>query len=145
LLTNNVARAAKYIALLALFLAAVSVAAGIVAARRYGNAAYLSSAVAAFLVWLAGAIALAIVAVSKSPYQRLNAVLLAMLVRMALPILAGVFLAQSISTLAAAGFAGLVVVHYLAGLALETWMSVRLAGATTATAHLGPNGTALTR
>jgi len=116
-----------------------------IAARRFGSAAYLSSAVAALVVWLAGAIALAIVAVSKSPYQRLNAVLLAMLVRMALPILAGVFLARSISTLAAAGFAGLVVVHYLAGLALETWMSIRLADATTAKAHLGTNGTALTR
>jgi hypothetical protein len=140
-----VARAAKYIALLALFLAAVSVAAGMVAARRFGNAAYLSSAVAAIVVWLAGAIALAVVAVSKSPRQRLNAVLLAMLIRMALPILAGVLLARSVSTLAAAGFAGLVVVHYLAGLALETWMSVRLAGTNSPTAHLGTNGTALTR
>jgi hypothetical protein len=126
-LTINVARAAKYIALLALFLAAVSAAAGAVAARRYGNGAFAASAVAAAIVWLAGSAALGIVASAKTPAQRLNAVLLAMLVRLALPMVAVVALSRSQNQLADNGLAGLIVVHYLAGLLLETWLSLRLA------------------
>jgi hypothetical protein len=126
-LTINVARAAKYIALLALFLAAVSAAAGAVAARRYGNGALAASAVAAAIVWLAGSAALGIVASAKTPPQRLNAVLLAMLVRLALPMVAVVALSRSQNQLADNGVAGLIVVHYLAGLLLETWLSLRLA------------------
>jgi hypothetical protein len=121
-----VARAAKYIALLALFLAAVSMAVGVVAARQYGNAAFTASALAAAIVWFSGSVALALIAASESPYQRLNAVLLAMLIRMGLPILASLAALLLHTELANAGFAGLVVVHYLAGLVLETWMSLRL-------------------
>jgi hypothetical protein len=126
-LTINVARAAKYIALLALFLAAVSAATGAVAARQYGNGAFAASALAAAVVWLAGSTALGIVASAKTPPQRLNAVLLAMLVRLALPMVAVVALSRSQNQLADNGVAGLIVVHYLAGLLLETWLSLRLA------------------
>jgi hypothetical protein len=127
LLANKVARAAKYIALLALFLAAVSAAAGAVAARRFGNEAFAASALAALLIWLAGSVALLVVASAKTPQTRLNAILLAMLVRLALPMAAIMYFSRSDAPFAARGIGGLIVVHYLAGLALETWFSVRLA------------------
>lgn len=123
------ARAAKYIAILGVFLAAVSAAAGIVAARRYGTGAYQASAVAAILIWLVGATSLAIVALAKTPAGRLNCALLAMLVRMTLPLAALLFFMNTNDPLLADGIAGLIVVHYLAGLVVETLMSVRLASA----------------
>jgi hypothetical protein len=123
---NKVARAAKYIALLGLFLAAVSAAAGAVAARQFGTTAYQASALAAFLIWLVGAASLAIIESSRAPMTRLNAVLAAMFIRMALPMVAVVFFTRSDHPLAAAGVVGLIMVHYLAGLVVETLMAVRI-------------------
>lgn len=130
------ARAAKYIAILGLFLAAVSAAAGIVTARRYGTGAYQASAVAAILVWLVGGISLAIVASAKTSAGRLNCALLAMLIRMTLPLAALLFFQSTNDPLLADGIAGLIVVHYLAGLIVETLMSVRLAS------RMGASGSA---
>ncbi len=124
------ARAAKYIGLLALFLAAVSAAAGAIAARRYGTLAFTASGVAALLIWIVGSASLAILAAPRTAHARLNAALLAMLIRMALPLAALVYFTRSGGTLATHGIAGLIVVHYLAGLALETWLSVRIVAAT---------------
>jgi hypothetical protein len=123
---NKVARAAKYIALLGLFLAGVSAAAGAVAARQYGTVAYQASALAAFLIWLVGGASLAIVASAKAPMARLNAALAAMLVRMVLPLVAVVYFTRSDHPLADAGVVGLIMVHYLAGLVIETLMAVRI-------------------
>jgi hypothetical protein len=121
-----VARAVKYIALLGVFLAAVSAAAGTVAARRYGTSAFEASAIAALLIWVVGSASLAILASARTPAARLNAALLAMLIRMALPLAAVVYFTRSIDALAGAGIVGLIVVHYLAGLVVETLMSVRI-------------------
>jgi hypothetical protein len=123
---SKVARAAKYIALLALFLAAVSAAAGAVAARQYGTVAYQASALAAFLIWLVGGASLAIVASTSAPMARLNAALAAIFVRMALPLMAVVYVTRSDHPLADAGVVGLIMVHYLAGLVVETLMAVRI-------------------
>jgi hypothetical protein len=122
-----VAKTAKYILALGAALAVVCVAAGAVASRRYGSTAYAASAVAALINWAAGAAALATVAIGRSQPWRTQSVLLAMVVRM-FPMLAAVlWFMRSANPLAAAGVAGLIVVHYLAGLLLETLMSVRLA------------------
>ncbi len=120
------AKAAKYILVLAVALAVVSAAAGGVAARTYGNGAYAASAVAAFLNWLAGSIALVTVVALRNTTARTQSVLLAMGVRMALPLAALVFFSRTQHPLVAAGVGGLIVIHYLAGLAIETLMSVRL-------------------
>lgn len=110
------------------------------AARRFGIGAYVVSATAAFVVWFAGSIALAIVAAARTPQGRVNAALLAMLIRLALPLGAIVFFSQSPELqLTSHGIVGLILVHYLAGLALETWMSVRLAGESPNAAATGNN------
>lgn len=122
------ARAAKYIAILGLYLAAVAVAAGAVAAHKFGDGAYLASAVAAALIWVVGGCSLALVASATSPAGRLNCVLAAMLIRMALPLAAVAYFSSSHHPLAAVGVGGLIVVHYLAGLVVETLLCLRIVG-----------------
>lgn len=122
-------RAAKYIAILGIFLAAVAVASGIVAARQYGNGAYLASAISALLIWSVGSLSLLIVALAPTPQARINAALLGMLIRMALPMVAIAYFSKSNHPLAAEGIVGLLVVHYLLGLIVETLLSVRMTSA----------------
>ena len=132
-------RAATYIALLGFFLAAVAAAAGAVAAQRYGNGAYQASAVAAALIWVVGGASLALIASARTPASRLNCILGAMLIRMGLPLAVLVYLNRIDHPLLASGIAGLIVLHYLAGLAMETLLAVRLVGsmkASTATTPL---------
>lgn len=113
-------------------LAVVCVAAGALAARRYGTAAYVASAVAALINWAAGAAALATIAMGRNQSWRAQSVLLAMLVRMFPVLAAALWFMQSNRPLASAGVGGLIVVHYLTGLLVETLLGVRLA-ATAAT------------
>jgi hypothetical protein len=131
-----VTRAATYIALLGVFLAALAAAAGAVAAQRYGETAYQASAFAAVLVWAAGAVSLVLIACAKTQAARLNCILGAMLVRLALPLAALLALNNIDHPLLASGFAGLVAIHYLAGLAMETLLAVRLVGSTASEATL---------
>lgn len=125
----NVVKAAKYIAVLGAALAAVSALAGAMAARRYGAGAYQASAIAAAINWLAGGAALLTVFATRNSSQRINGVLLAMASRMALPLAALALLTRSQHPVVASGLGGLIVIHYLAGLSIETLMSVRLASA----------------
>jgi hypothetical protein len=110
-------------------LAAVCAAAGFVAAQKFGVGAYRASGVAAVINWVGGAAALAIIAWSNDKPWRLHAVLAAMGVRLAPLLAALVFFTQSNSQLTSHGVAGLIVVHYLVGLVVETLMSLRLAKA----------------
>jgi hypothetical protein len=123
---SDVVKAAKYIAVLGAALALVSAAAGMLAAQRYGPDAYGASAVAAAINWIAGSIALATVVMSRNQPWRTHAALLAMVGRMALPLLAVMYFTRSQGGLAAHGVVGLIVVHYLVGLVIETAMSVRV-------------------
>jgi hypothetical protein len=132
-----VTRAATYIALLGFFLAAVAAAAGAVAARRYGSGAYQASALAAALVWAAGSASLALIASAQTPTARLNCILGAMLLRMALPLAAVVYFKSVSHPLLNDGLAGLIVVHYLAGLGVETLLAVRLVGSIKAPGSAG--------
>jgi hypothetical protein len=134
-----VRKAATYIAILGVVLAVVSAAAGAVAARRLGTAAYQASAVAAFLNWIAGSLALVTVVLARHKPWRLHGALLASMARMALPLAAIVVLTSMRHPLTAHGVAGLIVVHYLVGLTVETLMSVRLVAAETKPAALTSN------
>jgi hypothetical protein len=121
-----VAQTAKQIALLGLVLAIVAVLGGQAASRHYGERAYQASAVAAGIVGLSGALSLCVVGAAATPAGRIQAILLAMLVRLALPLAAMAFFTATRHALLHYGIAPLLVIYYLAGLALETWMSVRL-------------------
>lgn len=122
-------RAVKYIAILGLLMAAAAVVGGLIAARRYGDGAYVASAVSAAMIWAVGSLSLVIVASASSPQARLNAALLGMFVRMALPVAALAYFSSSKHPLAADGIVGLLVAHYLFGLVVETLLSVRLVAA----------------
>ena len=113
--------------ILGLVLAAVCAAAGFVAAQKFGVGAYRASGAAAAINWVGGVIALAIIAWSSDKSWRLHGVLAAMGVRLAPPLAALAYFSQSSSQLASHGVAGLIVVHYLVGLVVETLMSLRLA------------------
>jgi hypothetical protein len=126
---GDVARTVRYISLLGLALATVCAAAGLVAAQKYGDGAYRASAVAAAINWVGGAVALAVMAWSSDRPWRLHGVLAAMGVRLAPPLAALAYFSQSDSQLASHGVAGLIVVHYLVGLVVESLMSLRLAKA----------------
>jgi hypothetical protein len=132
-----VARAVKYIALLGLFLAAVSAASGAVAAHRFGQGAYLASAIAALLIWTVGSASLALIFAARTPAARLNCVLGGVVVRMALPLVVIALLTSTNHPLLADGIAGLIVVHYLAGLVVETLLSVRIVNQLKAPSHAG--------
>ncbi|HYO24476.1 MAG TPA: hypothetical protein VEQ85_05955 [Lacipirellulaceae bacterium] len=123
------AKAAKYIIALGLALACVSALAGMAGARRYGSVAYEASAIAALLNWAAGSMSLACIFLCRRTVQRAQSVLLAMAVRMALPLAALAFLARWQHPLVSGGLGGMIVIHYLAGLVLETIMGVRLVAA----------------
>ena len=130
---DDVARTVRYISLLGLVLAAVCAAAGFVAAQRFGTGAYRASGAAAAINWLGGSVALAVIAWSSDKPWRLHGVLAAMGVRLA-PVLAALaYFSQSTSQLASHGVAGLIVVHYLVGLVVETLTSLQLAKAGCAT------------
>lgn len=131
------AKAVKYIAILGLFLAAVAVAAGAVAARRYGTGAYQASALAAVLVWLVGGAALLTIGAAKSRPARVNAAMLGLLIRMALPLAAVLYFSRSGRPMAQNGIVPLIVVHYLAGLVLETAFAVRIVAAAEGIPHKG--------
>gem|GEM_PF-4929253 len=130
------------ILLLAGVLAVVSGVAGYVVSQRVGRqhlvgAAYAASGLAAFVVWLAGSLSLRFTLRAPKNQAGVTALLMAMLLRVGLP-LAGVVLVTQLGSRAAgnaqvgwaarftkAGFFGLVVVHYLVALMVETILSVR--------------------
>ena len=123
------ARAAKYIVLLGCVLTVVAAVAGWVATYRWGVGAMRASALAATVVWLVGSLSLLVLASAKTPAGRLNSALVAIVLRMSLPLAALVYFSLSQHSLAEQGIGPLIVVHYLAGLAIETWMSVQIAAA----------------
>ncbi len=149
------------ILILAVTLVVVSPVAGYVASLRAGQVAYAASALAAFVVWVAGSLSLFVTMRatidqgkgSRSPKDGglagITGLLMAMLLRIGLPLVAVVLLTKlgalaKLDTLAKlnsqaveatplgwlallgkSGFYGLVVVHYLVALLVETVLSVR--------------------
>jgi hypothetical protein len=117
---------AKSIAVLGAFLTLVAVASASLLASRYGDGAWLASGLAAGLIWALGSASLAMIALAPTPPAQLNAALLGMMVRMSLPLVALLYFTTSGGALAAAGVNVFIVIHYLAGLLVETLLAVRL-------------------
>ena len=126
-------RVFKYILMLNISLALVSLLGSAWVSRSVGSQAYLAGAVATIVVGVAASLALLLSflhsrqarAGNDAAGNGVSAVLLAMLIRMGLPM--GVMLAmqQMHSPLLEAGFMGLLVLNYLVALPLETLMSLR--------------------
>jgi hypothetical protein len=93
--------------------------------------------VAGVLNWVAGGASIAIVASAKTRPGRINAALLAMLLRMGLPLTAILYFTQSGHALVEHGVVAQIAILYLAGLVLETLMSVRIVAAAEETMHNG--------
>ncbi len=122
-------RVFKYILVLNLGLALASVLGSAWSARTFGSHAYLAGAVATGVVGIAGSLALLLSFLQSRKSNKDNAVsgiLLAMLVRMGLPLAVLVLMQQQNSPLLGAGFMGLLVLNYLVALPLETLMSLQL-------------------
>ena len=117
---------AKSIAVLGACLALVAAASASLLASKYGDGAYLASGIAAGMIWVLGSASLAMIALAPSPHAQLNATLLGMMVRMSLPLVALLYFTASGGSLAAAGITVFIVIHYLAGLVVETLLAVRL-------------------
>jgi len=123
-----VIRVFQYIFVLNLCLLLVSLLGSAWSARTVGSHAYLAGAVATGVVGIAGSLALLLSFLqSCKPNQEgaVSGVLLAMLIRMGLPLAVMVAMQQTNSPLLGAGFMGLLVLNYLVALPLETLMSLQ--------------------
>ena len=116
---------------LAILSLVMCVAGGIVCGvvyQSHGLNGVAAGALAAALSLSAGGTALAITSL-RSPNQAsgANLVLLAMMVRLAIPLAAALVLLKQVDWLQDAAFAGQLVVLYLIMLATETWLSLHVA------------------
>ena len=96
--------------------------------RTAGSQAYVAGAVAMLVVGLAASMALLLSfmqSLQKNSDNAVSGVLLAMLIRMGLPLAAMVMMQQTKSPLIGAGFMGLLVLNYLVALPVETLMSLQ--------------------
>ena len=128
----------KQLLVLGLSLAAVAVVSAFVADSQLGPAAYRAAVVAAACVWMSGGLALVCLAVPQPPTRRVASLLMAMLLRMSLPIGLGVVLGTGDGPLAEGGLFGQIVVLYLAALAVETPLALKFIPQTADTQATGP-------
>jgi hypothetical protein len=93
---------------------------------QHGQTGVLAAAVAGAICWGAGLMALLCVALLRQPEMLMNALGLAMIVRMSIPMGAGLLLAKLGGPLVEAGVFGMIVGFYLIGLLVETLLAIRL-------------------
>lgn len=98
---------------------------GLYASGAHGTAGWQAAAWAGALCWGAGLSALAIMARSRGP-NAVSGMLLAMLVRLGVPMAVCIAVDSLGGSLKDAGFFQLVVWTYLATLAVETWLMARM-------------------
>lgn len=91
----------------------------------HGANGWATAGLAGGVCWVAGLAALAIVAVTRGP-NAVSGVLLAMMVRLGGPMLLAIAIDSRGGPLKEAGFFQLVVMSYLATLAVETLLMVRM-------------------
>ncbi|MEM8947051.1 MAG: hypothetical protein AAGD11_17895 [Planctomycetota bacterium] len=127
----------KYILLLNLCLVAASTIGSAWVSRSVGSQAYVAGAAAAVVVGIAGSIALVLTYLycrqsdsstsssSSAGSSNVTGILLAMLVRMGLPLLVVMLLMQTKHPLMQAGFFGLLTINYLVALPIETLLSLQ--------------------
>jgi hypothetical protein len=92
--------------------------------ERYGSLGVIATFVAAALCWLSASCALAITIFTAHGPQAVAGLFLAIAVRMGAPLAAAVAWTVTETKLAEAGLFGLIVIHYLAALAVETTLAV---------------------
>lgn len=95
------------------------------ASMQHGANGWAAAGIAGGACWLAGIVALAIVAFTRGP-NAVSGVLLAMLIRLGGPMLVAIAIDSQGGPLKDAGFFQLVVMSYLATLAVETLLMVRM-------------------
>ncbi len=100
----------------------------------YGRNGLAAAGVAFAVCWVAGVLALAITRFSRDPQRAMAGLVLAMLVRMGLPLAAGLTLGRGGGPLAEGGVFGLIVLFFLVMLTVETFLSVRLVNSKTSKA-----------
>jgi len=93
---------------------------------QHGVIGVLAAGVAGGICWAAGSIAILFVTLLRDPDQVISAIGLAMMFRMGIPLVAGIFLMKLGGPLAEAGVFGMIVGFYLIGLVVETFLAVRL-------------------
>ena len=94
--------------------------------RSHGTAGVVAACIAAGICWGAGLLALTLFALFRDPQQVVSAVGLSMMMRMGIPMLAGIFLTKTGGPLVEAGVFGMIVGFYLIGLLVETLLVVSL-------------------
>ena len=119
------AQVAKYILGLGACLAVVSLITAL-ARPDLGANAFPLSGLAAAVVFTAGSLGMVLISIPVPPVQRVSSVLLAMLIRMSLPLGVGFLLEYGPASARFQGIFGLIVVHYLAALLIETPLTVRM-------------------
>lgn len=133
--SDFVAKLLKYLAVLNLMLAVAGGVSGAWVARTVGSQAYVAGGLAALIVAIATSLALVITFVTSKANSGdssqangpagVSGILLAMLVRLGLPIASAVLMMQTKSPLLAAGFLGQLTFLYLLALPVETVMSLQ--------------------
>jgi hypothetical protein len=92
----------------------------------YAGRGIAAAGVALGVNWCGGLLALLLIIGLRRGRWVLHGVLGAMIVRMFLPMVAGLVLVNCVRPLANAGVFGMIVVYYLVGLVVETFLVVRL-------------------
>ncbi len=94
-----------------------------------GRAGILAAAAAGVVCWMGAVLALTLTALFRGTPMAIHGTLLSMIFRVGLPMLAGISLSNMGGTLAEGGVFGLIVGYYLAGLVVETLLSLRVVAA----------------
>jgi hypothetical protein len=95
------------------------------ASSQHGANGWAAAGLAGGVCWVAGLLALAIVSFTRGP-NAVSGVLLAMMVRLGGPMLVAIMIDSQGGPLKEAGFFQLIVLSYLATLAVETLLMVRM-------------------
>lgn len=94
--------------------------------RHHDSIGVMSALVSAVICYVGAATALVLTGVFRGPQTAVQGLLLGMLVRMGLPLGAGIVLQSAGGPLAEAGVMGMIAVYYLFTLAVESVLSLRL-------------------
>ena len=105
---------------------AVSVAIGAYGYSAYGTQGIATTAIAALICFIPASLALYAVAMTAGTPNALSGTLVSMVVRSAVPIFVTILLVQTVKPLADTGLFAMVLVNYLAVLAVESVLAVRM-------------------
>jgi hypothetical protein len=129
-LDGSVTGLAASCALLIVPIAAVATLTAAVSNHGFSTRAFTVASVAGFVCWLSAALALVVTFFSSRIGAAVQGVLLAMLVRMGLPLAALIALPGASSELSTGRFSTTLVITYLVALTVETLLALRLVPAT---------------